>query len=195
MSRLDKQLDRLSGEKLVQVEWLHDDSVDVVGLREMLMKEIDAHSHRVPLDLRSVNGAPNELVELLFDMRRYAMSKSKILSTTYMLAPLREALDRRLSRPIGSRARPSADPENEMASDTAQELLRDVESKTEYDLSKAKKIKRKRRRTHRQNERLLRLGVVVLAAATIIAAAEAIYLFQSGNDPIVIPRKGFEKQN
>ena len=77
MSRLDKQLDQLSGEKLVKVEWPDDETVDVPQLRANLIREIDSHSHRVPLDLRAVKGAPPDLVELLVDMRRYARSKSK----------------------------------------------------------------------------------------------------------------------
>jgi hypothetical protein len=198
MSRLDKQLDRLSGEKLIRIDWPDDGAVDAGELRRLLVREIDTHTHRIPLDLRGVKGAPEPLVEMLVDLRRYALSQNKILSTSWILPPLRDALDDRMHRPVGTRAKPSAAADTEAASELADELLRGVEEKTQYDLSKAERIERKcLRRKRRQawnGPRALRLAAVILAAAVAVIAIEWVLLSEE-DAIVVVPEKGFENHS
>jgi hypothetical protein len=197
MSRLDRQIDRLSGEKLIRIDWPEDASVDLASLRRRLVREIDDHSHRIPLDLRGVKGAPPELVELLVDMRRYALSQSKILSTTWILPPLRQALEDGLHRPVGTRAKPSRDPDAEDASELARELLNGVERQQHYDLSKAQRIERRRRRKRhvRAGKRTsVRLAGMILAGTVVLAGVEVYWLWQQDEaEIVVIPEKGFER--
>ena len=143
MSKLDKQLAIASGAQPIEVRWTEE--TDVSELRRQLIQAIDKHTDWVPLDLRSVHGAPPELVELLVDMRRYAISKSKKLSLTWILPPLRDAYEKRMHQPVGTSVAPSSDPDQEQASELAKDLLNGVEKKPEYDLSKAEKIERKRK--------------------------------------------------
>lgn len=195
MSRLDKQLDRLSGEKLIRIDWPDDDSVDIGELRRRLVREIDEHTQRIPLDLREVKGAPEALVELLVDMRRYAASHSKILSTTWVLPPLRRALEDRWHRPIGSSVKPSADPEAEAAAKLADACLRGADKKTEYDLSNAERIERKRQKKASRapaKQRWWRLLAVIVVASLAVAAIEFVVLFQQ-DEIVVVPEKGFEE--
>lgn len=189
MARLDRQLDKLSGEKLVRLHWPKDDSVDIEMLRAELVREINAHSHRVPLDLRGVKGAPEELVELLLDMDRYARTKDKILSLTWILPPLREALDERVGRCVKA----SRDANGEAASQKARELLNYSEKNKEYDLSHAEKIQRKDRPrlSKTAKRRYVRLAAIVFASTLIIATIEIVFLFQQ-DTIVVVPEKGFE---
>ena len=70
-------------------------------LRLQLISEIDAHAQRIPLDLRGVRGAPEQLVDLLLEMQRYAMSQTKVLSISASLPPMQEALNPRRRRKAG----------------------------------------------------------------------------------------------
>ena len=101
MAKLDRQLDEFFGERRVEVQWPSDEEVDVDLLRLHLISEIDSHARRVPLDLRGVNGAPEELVDLLLEMQRYAMAQSKVLSISASLPPMQEALNPRRRRRAG----------------------------------------------------------------------------------------------
>ncbi|WP_149499448.1 hypothetical protein [Roseiconus lacunae] len=195
MSRLDKQLDRLSGEEPVRIEWT--DESDLPRLRTLLINEVDRHIHRIPLDLRGIDGAPPELVELLLEIRRYAVSKSKILSMSWILPPMRDAIERKLHRPAGSVVAPSADPDSEQASDLAKELLHGVEKSTEYDLSKAQKIQRRRakRRSSAKKglaSRLVRYLIMASGIIACVAVISVVYFFATSEPPKILDRKSFE---
>ncbi|OYP33797.1 hypothetical protein [Rhodopirellula sp. MGV] len=193
MSRLDKQLDRLSGTEPVCIEWGAD--ADLEQLRSLLVREIDRRTHRVPLDLRKVPDAPPELVELLVEMRRYALERSKILSMSWVLPPLRDAIERRIHQPIGTTVAPSADPDSEQASDRAKELLNVVEKRSEYDLSKAEKIERSNRVYRKKGlashvVRYLAMSGLIIAGVAIISAS---YYFLTSEPPRILDRKTFEE--
>ena len=98
-----------------------------------------------------------------------------------------------MQRPVGSSAKPSADPEEDAASKTADQLLRGSEKKSEYDLSTAKKIERKKRLTTSRNpkQRILKLGAIILCAFLVVATIEVIILFQQ-DEVVIVPEKGFE---
>ena len=53
------------------------------------------------LILRTVNGAPDALVDLLLELQRYAMSRGKVLSISASLPPMQEALNPRRRRKAG----------------------------------------------------------------------------------------------
>ncbi|MEO1617293.1 MAG: hypothetical protein AAFV88_15695 [Planctomycetota bacterium] len=196
MSRLEKQLAQHSGEKLIRIDWPSDEVVDAPAIRKQLVKEIDSHTHRIPLDLRGVRGAPPELVEILVDMRRYAMSQSKILSTTWILPPLRDAIQKRLHQPIGSTVKPSAKPENEAASDLAEKLLRNAkeQEKQEYDLKSAEKLNRpkKIKKTLTKRQRYVRLAAAVLGGTLVVLLVGSLIIFTQQDASIIVPEKGFE---
>jgi hypothetical protein len=101
VSKLERQLDDFFGEERVEILWPSDEEVDVELLRLQLISEIDAHTQRIPLDLRGVRGAPEQLVDLLLEMQRYAMSQSKVVSISASLPPMQEALNPRRRRKAG----------------------------------------------------------------------------------------------
>ncbi|MEM6470418.1 MAG: hypothetical protein AAF802_12750 [Planctomycetota bacterium] len=200
MSRLEKQIASASGEKAVRIEWPNDDVVDTGAIRKMLKKEIDSHERLIPLDLRGVRGAPDRLVEILVDMRCYAVSVNKSLSMPWILPELRIAIDERLSRPVGSSAQPSCKNVQENASERAEEILRDAGKKGDspYDMAHAKKIDRpEKKRVAKpltKRKRYMQLGFVVFIGTALVICAGASLLFQIEDQTVIIevPRKGFE---
>ena len=92
MGKLDRQLDEIKGIKNVDIVWPFTEEMYLEQLRIKLKKEIDSHPDRIPLDLRNVKGAPEGLVELLFDMKEYADSRRKNLVIAYVLEDMRAAL-------------------------------------------------------------------------------------------------------
>ena len=124
MSKLDRQLDDVFGEGRVEVFWPSDDEVDVELLRLQLISEIDAHAQRIPLDLRGVQGAPEQLVDLLLEMQRYAMSRSKVLSISASLPPMQEALNPRRRRKAGRPQEAIDDVGSRNASEVAKTAIR-----------------------------------------------------------------------
>ncbi|MCC9601051.1 hypothetical protein LOC67_10885 [Stieleria sp. JC731] len=185
-------MDRLSGEAPVRIDWF--DGMDVTLLRSTLTQEIDKHTRRVPLDLRGVQGAPPELVELLVEMRRYAVSKSKILSMNWILPPLRDAIDKRLHQPVGQVIAPSANPDSEQASDRAKELLNHVETPPEYDLSKAEKLDRKPlpRKPKALTASIIRYLIMLAGILTTVAIISVVFFFLTSEPPKILDRKTFE---
>ena len=137
MSKLDRQLDQVSGEKKVAVVWPKDADVDVVRLRERLISEIDGHNHRIPLDLRGVHGAPPALVEILIDLQKYARSEGKLLSISYALPPMQDALNPRRRRKAGRPSEAIDEDGQPDASEVAKSLLVQDEV-SEYDIGKAR---------------------------------------------------------
>ena len=198
MSQSDKQLDILSGEKIVKVDWpKFGEPIDIGLLRVNLMHEIDAHDHRVPFDLRDVKGAPPELVNLLVELKRYCVARSKIMSTAWMQPPLRDAFAQAAQRPAIGSVAPSADPDSEQASHTADELLKAAEKEAGYDISKAKKVGRKvaTRKAQKRRQRLIRLGATSLVAGAAVIAVMAFVLFLQDEPPVPVPEKIYENQN
>lgn len=176
MARLDKQLDKLSGERLVKLHWPEDGSIDIEMLRADLVREINTHEHRVPLDLRSVKGAPEDLVELLVDMERYARSKSKIMSMTWILPPLRDAIDVR----AGRRSAPSNNEEH-LASKKAREILNGNEKKAEYNVQSARKVERRKqpKKSKATNLKLLQLVALTLVGTLVVVGLMFYVLWES----------------
>ncbi|MEM0924617.1 MAG: hypothetical protein AAGJ83_01135 [Planctomycetota bacterium] len=194
MSRLDKQLANLSGETLIRVEWVDDSLVDPGELRTKLRKEIDAREHRIPLDLRRVRGAPEALVEILVDMRRYATSVGKQLSITGNLPELRDAIDERLHRPVGLSAKPSSSAEDGAAPELAKQVLQSAKKTTdEYDLSHATKIKRRKKRSSKRR-RVKRLTALIAVSSLVVAVCVFVYIWYLEDETFIVepPRKGFE---
>lgn len=197
MSRLEKQLDRVSNEQLVWVDWPEKGSVDLEVIRATLVQEINSHRERIPLDLRGVKGAPPELVGLLVDMRRYAVSKSKTLSIARVLPPLRDALEARENRGKGRRVAPSADPNQEAASDKAKAALASSSAEKEFDPATVEVIKKHKskpatKKRGKKKSNFAKIGAVIFGATLLIVAVEAIVLFQQ-EESIVLPEKGFEQ--
>ncbi|KAA5546230.1 hypothetical protein FYK55_04900 [Roseiconus nitratireducens] len=195
MSRLDIQLDEISGEEPVEIVWPAGAEVDVADLRQRLVREIDRHRQRIPLDLRRVDGAPPELVELLADMRNYARSKSKVLSTGRILPELRRALEERARRPVGSSRAPSCKDESDAASELARDIL-NKSTKTEYDLSNAKRLERKerhRRRRKSSKRNYWKLAGIILAGA-IAAASVEFWIILQEDERVYIPEKTYESR-
>ncbi len=124
MSKLERQLDDVFGEDRVEILWPSDEEVDVELLRLQLISEIDAHAHRIPLDLRGVRGAPEQLVDLLLEMQRYAMSQTKVLSISASLPPMQQALNPRRRRKAGRPQEAIDDQGARNASEVAKSAIR-----------------------------------------------------------------------
>ena len=141
MSKLDRQLDKIHNESRVVIEWPKDVEVDVDALRATLIEEIDQHHRRVPLDLRSVHGAPKALVKLLLEMQRYARSKDKVLAISYALAPMQDALNPRRRRKAG-RSNEAIDQEGSIDAGEVAKSALDLDkgkSAASYDISPRRK--------------------------------------------------------
>ncbi|MEM8913079.1 MAG: hypothetical protein AAGC97_15025 [Planctomycetota bacterium] len=209
MSQSEKQLDILSGERIIKVTWPRDgESVDVATMRTRLLREIDQRDHRVPFDFRDVKGEPSELVSLLVELRRYCMDHSKILSTAWMKPELRAALDTargRLAidgRAIGpdfaefEQVHPSThEVANELLSvmDAEQGLEIGADEETE---SRHRSSNRKRPRHNKGRATVYRYASLVLAVLVVVVLAALIgaqtaSLWQQ-DERIIIPQKGFE---
>jgi hypothetical protein len=194
MSKLDRQLDDIWGEKRVDIHWPADQEIDVDLLRLQLISEIDAHRQRVPLDLRGVDGAPEALVALLVELQSYALSQSKVISISNILPPMQEALNPR-------RGRRSAESDVAKEGPTAGEVARSaLNSRTpidpvKYDLSAAKKIERRlkprRKKVKRTRREYAIIATVILLILGITGLAEWYYVF--AHQPVLkVPSKTFE---
>ena len=58
MSKIDRQLDEITGAEPIAIRWPLTDEHYIRLLREKVKKELDGIAFRVPLDLRGVKGAP-----------------------------------------------------------------------------------------------------------------------------------------
>lgn len=194
MSRLDRQIDKVSGEQVIKVRWPSTiTQAEVERLRRRLIREIDRRRHRVPVDLREVQGAPPQLVQMLFELERYAREQDKIFSASWILPELRDAMAAYTGRPIGQSAKPSADPESEKASDLAEQLLDSQQKKPGYDLSKAKRVQRTRKPMSSKTKHRLQLVAMILAGVLIVGSIEAYIIFKDGTSPVQVDRKEFER--
>ena len=193
MSRLDRQLDRVHNEERHCVVWPSDEEVDFDQVRSDLLKAVDDHDRRVPLDLRQVNGAPRRLIDLLIEARAYARSQDKILSISYALPPMQEALN---PKRRGKKQRSKEDD----AGQVAQSLL-DAERKRDqpatYDPSKAEKIVRPKKKKKKKNTsplmRYAILAAIVLAGTLVLVAIEYFWIFGQETQDFIVPQKTFEE--
>ncbi len=193
MSKLDRQLDGLTGDGRVEIEISEGQDVDVGELHQLLRNEIDRRHHRIPIDLRRVHGAPVELIDVLISAEKYARKQGKILTISYALPPMQEALD-----PMRRRATKSAQKGDEDAGAAAKSLLDEQNaSEHRYDITRAEKIgrKRTRRNTGKQYaiKRYIVLGSIIAVATLAIGWIEYVILFNE-SPSTVVPSKILERR-
>ena len=193
MSKLDRQLDEVYGEERVVIRWPANAEVDLNEIRDHLIRQIDDHVQRVPLDLRRVDGVPQPLIDLLIECQAYARSSGKVLSISSARPEMHDALN-------GRPRRKSARTKNTVtAGDLAksvldQQLLQDEPPK--YDVSKAEKIKRPKKKGRHQKEstwkRYAMLAAVAILVTGVIGAVEWYVIFNRDPDNMIVPTKSFE---
>lgn len=197
MSKLERQLDRIHNEQRVVIKWARGDEPNVDRVRQMLLAAIDDHKQRIPLDLRKVDGAPNELVELLIEAQRYARERDKVLSISFALEPMRKALNPRRRRKAGKGSEAIDDDGSIDASEVADALLlaETKNASTEsYDISKAEKIIRepKKSRFSPTAKRYLFLGCLAFVGTALAVSLEAFILFGQEQPTVNVRKKTFE---
>jgi hypothetical protein len=92
MSKLDRQIDQAAANPLLKIIYREFDDVDTAAIRKQLFDSIAAAESRVPLDCRDVDGAPDELVDLLLEANEVAKGCRKRLILSYASDELRQAL-------------------------------------------------------------------------------------------------------
>ncbi len=197
MSKLDRQLDDFFGERRVEIHWPSAEEVDVDLLRLHLISEIDSHSRRIPLDLRGVNGAPEELVDLLLDMQRYAMAQSKVLSISASLPPMQEALNPRRRRKA---RRPQQAIDEDGARDASEVARSAIQSQASSEPSallayQAEVVAERRVRSRTRVRRTTKHYVRLMTAILLILAAILTFLwfFSFETKPVIYDNlKSFE---
>lgn len=194
MSKLERQLDEVYGEERVTIAWPSDDEVDVDEIRAHLIREIDRHRQRVPLDLRGVNGAPESLIDLLLEAQLYAKEQDKVVAISYALPPMQDALQ---GRPRRSPAPLRKEKGEGDAGELAHSILKKQVYKSDpanYDLSNAEKIERSKRRRKPRSawHRYAILSSVILGGTAIIGAIEWYLIFHEQPKGVRIPTKAFE---
>ena len=195
MSKLDRQLDAIHGAEPIVMTWSEEDDIAPEVIRSYLESQIDARGERIPLDLRGINGAPSEIVNLIKDAQRYARDQGKKLSVSHASLPMQEAL-------IGHRRKPQQKPvvseRQSGAGDSAKSILdqtRKTEDKSQYDISKAEKISRTKRTVKKgpgKIQRYLLIGGLILIGTATVGAVEYFLIFNTTPDPINVPTKVFE---
>lgn len=199
MSKLDRQLDDFSSGGRVEIHLPAGEEVDVGGLHQMLRNEIDSRPHRIPLDLRGVHGAPKPLIDVLIESQRYARSQGKLLSISYALPPMKEALNPRRRRKAGKYDDAIDDDEAADAGSVAKTLLDTrLSEENKYDISKAERIRRDKKtkkKTKKKKQNKLRdylvIGALILLCGTVVGIVEWMIVFHDPPDTIV-PNKTFE---
>jgi hypothetical protein len=188
MSKIDRQLDNVSGEGRVEIHIAEGQQVDVGGLHQMLRNEIDMRQQRIPLDLRGVHGAPPELVAVLIESQKYARSQGKLLAIRYALPAMQDALN-------PHRGRRSAEPESQPqdAGQVAKTLLdSQLAEEPAYDISRAQKIQRDKSKQKRKRSKIRDYAILLGFAILAVAAIEWILVFNSDSTPMTVPSKSFE---
>jgi hypothetical protein len=203
MSKLDRQLDEVYGEERVVIRWPRDEVVDVDEVRKLLISNIDSHAQRVPLDLRSVDGAPPALIDLLLECQVYARSQGKLLSISIALPPMQDALSgRRRKSARVAQAEDKVDAGSSARKILSQQL--DRNDPVGYDISKAEKLGRRKRsfgwslpgRTGKKRPplRFSRKQVAVVAGAALaVLGLEAFLIFHDPTIRVEIDPKSFER--
>lgn len=199
MSKIDRQIERIAGETRVEISWPFGEIIDIDVVRNRLRYEIDIHDDRVPLDLRGVHGVPPALLELLIESGDYAISKGKRMTVSYASRAMQEAL-RTGKVPKQSQDSQSQTAQQNIASDIANAALKsqgpapvtrtmDHVASSIADSKATAKATAKRRK--RDKTRLIKLGCVILAATSVIAAIECYVLFGE-TETVTMPKKTYE---
>ncbi|QEG41483.1 hypothetical protein UC8_35060 [Roseimaritima ulvae] len=201
MSKFDKQIAHLSGERTVAIEWRRGAEPDGQQLREMILGEIDAHQQIVPLDLRGVEGAPQELVELLLDCQSYAKTKEKSLRIMSALQPMRAALhpSRRYPKHRAKES-PFESLKSADASQFAQTVLQAQHQEKHYDVSRAQKVTKAREKKQTKDKArpartwkyYATLTLTVMVASCMIGAVEWVIVFAEEQTAPKVQAKSFE---
>jgi len=92
MSKLDKPAHQYEANACLKVVWLAFDDVDANALRQKLRNAIQQAENRVRLDCREVDGAPNELIDILHEANEFAKCSGKQIALTFASDLLRHAL-------------------------------------------------------------------------------------------------------
>jgi hypothetical protein len=199
VSKLERQLDDVFGEERVEILWPSDEEVDVELLRLQLISEIDAHAQRIPLDLRGVRGAPEQLVDLLLEMQRYATSQSKVISISASLPAMQEALNPRRRRKAGRPQEAIDEQGARNASEVAKTAIRSRGGDNPQTLlavqadEKAETRVRSRTTPRLRSDRNLALLASILG---LFAAAVLTYrFFTDETKPVIVPTKSFESES
>ncbi len=200
MSKLDRQLDDITGKGRVEIQIAAGEEVDVGQLHQMLRNEIDSRHHRIPLDLRKVHGAPQALIDVLIESQKYARSQGKILSVSYALPPMQEAMNPRRRRQAGKSNEAIDSDTAADAGEVAKSLLDERHSdESAYDISNAEKIIREKKKNGKKKKRNKRreyliLGAVILLVTGVIGAIEWVIVFND-QPSAVMPIKSFERED
>jgi len=202
MSKLDRQLDQFAGGR-VEIEIAAGEAVDVPKLHQLLRNEIDRRPERIPVDLRKVHGAPPELIDVLAEAFRYAQSQNKILSISYALPAMQEALSPRRyqtsKRAEGKKSDDAAEEPTDAGTIAKSILDTRLAEELTYDLSNAEPVARKETPPWKPNkakrakrwQRLLLVFAVVIATV-VIGVVEWIIVFDDDSDAVIMPTKTFE---
>ena len=180
------------------IKWACDEAVDVAALREHLVAEIDDHQTRIPIDLRTVEGAPGELVDLLRECQIYARSQGKVLSISNALLPMQHALSGRRRRNRKTEGK-DADAGGSARSILDEHLAK--ENPAQYDISNAERIERPRKRRSKRHSSKQRpsarryaiLGGFILVSIAVIGVV-IWHLSDTTETTILVPKKGFEAE-
>lgn len=206
LSKLEREVDKLAGERSVTVEW----PLSEKTLREytwrLLKQEVDEHQFRVPLDLRKVQGVPVGFVELLQDLQEYAESAGKHVIIAHALPEMRLAISP-ASQPAGKRNAAA----EETAGDAAWESLRENLSRdlaatrasaSEPQRHSAARTSRsgnadspKQTRTSLPRARWVQLAMAILAGTLLAGALEwavLVYFQESHTEPLIVHERDFE---
>ncbi|TWU04253.1 hypothetical protein [Stieleria varia] len=192
MSKLDRQLDDVYGESRVRLDWSRvEECIDEV--RQHLKNEIDEHKARIPLDLRSIRGAPHALIDLLVECQQYAADQGKVLSVSTALPPMQDALYG-LKRKKPGRQEGAA---SEDASQSAQSIL----DTRRQDASASIPPPHPRKTASSPSRRKLRPFwkryaihiAVILGLTAMVAIVEYFLIFHADHETVAVPTKTFEQ--
>ena len=90
MTKHERELDLLSGPAVV-VRWPNN-AKTLFDIHREIIAEVDRRDSRVPLDLRSVEGCPIAIVQLVQDCAQYARQRGKVISVLGVLPAMRQVL-------------------------------------------------------------------------------------------------------
>lgn len=199
MSKLERQIEQIAGESRVEISWPFGEDIDIDVVRNRLRYEIDLHEDRVPLDLRGVHGVPPALLELLIESGDYAIRKGKRMTVSYASPAMQDALRRRKVPQNLQRANADTD-EGRCASDIANAALKSqgpapvtrTMDSAAASIAEAKANARNLKgRSKRRFSRIIKLGSIIIAATSVIAAVE-FYLLMGETETVTLPTKTYE---
>lgn len=214
MSKLDRQLDEISGESKVYLSCLRGETIDINAIRSLLRQEIDGHRQRIPLDLRGVHGAPPELVTLIHEAQRYAEFQEKVLSISSMLSPMQAALgiqrdavtqEKQTLTAGRGESEPYSEHDAGKHAENALKLSHSIRSDAQQISSKAQKPFAKSKAAGSKNpgsknpgsknrtRNLIQLIAILVVGLAIVGVVEYHFVFQQST-PVIVPIKIYETQ-